>query len=128
MLLLKESIENKQFCVYNIYLQCFCIVWRRSILVGADVSKEGPKNPLKGISVKPLVSAWNAQFRVDAGGRRIAPASCRATPNGMGASTLPVWRPDFVGGRTPFAVNDRLRTGDKPVLRYEVINLVLCAA
>ncbi len=26
---------------------------------------------------------------------------CRATPNGMGAPTLPVWRPGAVGGRTP---------------------------
>lgn len=38
-------------------------------LVEAAISKEGPKNPLKGISMKPLVSAWNAQFRVGAGGR-----------------------------------------------------------
>ena len=29
--------------------------------------KEGPKNPLKGISMKPLVPALNAQFGVGAG-------------------------------------------------------------
>ena len=28
----------------------------------------GPKNPMKGTSVKSLVSAFYAQFRVDAGG------------------------------------------------------------
>ena len=41
---------------------------RRSILVSAAGSEEGPKNPLKGISMKSLVSAFYAQFRVDAGG------------------------------------------------------------
>ena len=30
--------------------------------------QEGPKNPLKGTSMKSLVSAFYAQFRVDAGG------------------------------------------------------------
>ena len=43
---------------------------RRSILVRTAVYQEGPKNPLKGISVKLLVSALNAQFGVDAGGKR----------------------------------------------------------
>ena len=32
------------------------------------IFKVGPKNPMKGISVKSLVSAFYAQFRVDAGG------------------------------------------------------------
>ena len=40
---------------------------RRSILVRTAVFQEGPKNPLKGISVKPLVPALNAQFGVGAG-------------------------------------------------------------
>ena len=40
--------------------------WRRSILVGPAVSEEGPKNPLKGITVKPLVPASYAQFGVGA--------------------------------------------------------------
>ena len=31
-------------------------------------SQVGPKNPMKGTSVKSLVSAFYAQFRVDAGG------------------------------------------------------------
>ena len=41
---------------------------RCSILVSDAVFQEGPKNPLKGTSVKSLVSAFYAQFRVDAGG------------------------------------------------------------
>ena len=43
---------------------------RRSILVRSAVYQEGPKNPLKGISLKSLVSALNAQFGVGAGGKR----------------------------------------------------------
>ena len=42
----------------------------RSILVGAAAFEEGPKNPSKGTTVKPVVSASYAQFGVDAGGRR----------------------------------------------------------
>ena len=41
---------------------------RRSILVGMAIFQEGPKNPLKGTSMKSLVSAFYAQFRVGAGG------------------------------------------------------------
>ena len=37
--------------------------------------EEGPKNPLKGTSVKPLVSASYAQSGVDAGGRQLLPAA-----------------------------------------------------
>ncbi len=44
---------------------------RRSILVGTAASERGPKNPLKGISVKPLVPAYYAQFWVGAGGKRV---------------------------------------------------------
>ena len=40
-----------------------------SILVGPAGIGEGPKNPLKGISMKPVVSASYAQSGVDAGGR-----------------------------------------------------------
>ena len=40
----------------------------RSILVGPTGIGEGPKNPLKGISMKSLVFASYAQFGVDAGG------------------------------------------------------------
>ena len=42
---------------------------RRSILVRTAVLEEGPKNPLKGTTVKPLVLASYAQFGVGAGGR-----------------------------------------------------------
>lgn len=42
-------------------------LWR-CILVSAADSEEGPKNPLKGISMKSLVLACYAQFRVGAGG------------------------------------------------------------
>ncbi len=34
----------------------------------SPIFQEGPKNPLKGTSMKSLVSAFYAQFRVDAGG------------------------------------------------------------
>ena len=47
----------------------YYIFLRRSILVRSAVYQEGPKNPLKGISLKPLVSALNAQFGVGAGGK-----------------------------------------------------------
>ena len=60
----------KLFTKYLVYLH---IMWydllrRCSILVGMTIFQEGPKNPLKGISMKSLVSAFYAQFRVDAGG------------------------------------------------------------
>ena len=38
-----------------------------SILVRSTCSQDGPKNPLKGISMKFLVLALNAQFGVGAG-------------------------------------------------------------
>ena len=34
----------------------------------SSLFQAGPKNPVKGISMKSLVSACYAQFRVDAGG------------------------------------------------------------
>ena len=40
---------------------------RYSILVKAHLHEDGPKNPLKGISMKLLVAAFYAQFRVVAG-------------------------------------------------------------
>jgi len=75
---------------------------RRSILVRSAVYQEGPKNPLKGISLKPLVFALNAQFGVGAGGKRGKSDSLsracvlRAIPNGMGKPTLFTWRPVLV--------------------------------
>ncbi len=52
-----------------IFKKCDTISFRRrSILVEAAGSQEGPKNPLKGISMKSLVFAFCAQLRVDAGG------------------------------------------------------------
>ena len=74
---------------------------RRSILVRSAVYQEGPKNPLKGISLKPLVSALNAQFGVGAGGKRgrtTSDRACvfRALSNGMENPTLFSWRPDLV--------------------------------
>ena len=44
---------------------------RRSILVITVISQEGPKNPLKGISVKPVVFASDAQSGVNAGGKHL---------------------------------------------------------
>ena len=64
-------------------LVLYCAGWR-SILVSAAVFEEGPKNPYKGTTMNPVVSASYAQFGVDAGGRRLSPADRRAAPNGMG--------------------------------------------
>jgi len=54
----------------------------RSILVRSAVSQEGPKNPLKGTTVKPLVLASYAQFGVGAGWkvRLLAPADFGRAP------------------------------------------------
>ena len=43
----------------------------RSILVSLTDFEEGPKNPLKGIPVNPVVSASYAQFGVDAGDENV---------------------------------------------------------
>ena len=51
------------------------------------IFQEGPKNPLKGTSMKSLVSAFYAQFRVDAGGEGF-----RAHSNGMEYTTRFPWR------------------------------------
>ena len=81
---------------------------RRSILVRSAVSEEGPKNPFKGIAVKPLVPASYAQFGVGAGWKARQNRACgrRAFPNGMGKPTLRAWRPVHVHGRTPSAARD----------------------
>ena len=68
--------------------------------------EEGPKNPLKGTSVKPLVSASYAQSGVDAGGRHFLPAADGPVPMAWEARTRPLWRPDIVQRRTPFVVSD----------------------
>jgi len=47
------------------------------------ISEGGPKNPLKGTSMKFLVSARGAQPWVDSGSKE-----CRAIHNGMWAMTL----------------------------------------
>ena len=78
----------------------------RSILVGPAGIGEGPKNPLKGISMKPVVSASYAQSGVDAGGRHFLPAADGPVPMAWEARTRPLWRPDIVQRRTPFAVSD----------------------
>ena len=51
-------------------MNILCYDWLRrcSILVEMAGSQVGPKNPMKGTSMKSLVSAFYAQFRVDAGG------------------------------------------------------------
>ena len=68
--------------------------------------EEGPKNPLKGTSVKPLVSASYAQSGVDAGGRRNSPADPGRPPMAWRRRTLFLRRPDLVQERTPFVVSD----------------------
>ena len=84
----------------------------RSILVRMTGSEEGPKNPLKGISMKSLVLALNAQFGVGAGGKGIfCPCGFRALSNGMENPTLLLWRPALVPIPTPFAVKDWYDSG-----------------
>ena len=76
-----------------------CILQRRSILVRSAVYQEGPKNPLKGISLKPLVPALDAQFGVGAGGKHgkeCRACVLRALSNGMENPTLFSWRPVLV--------------------------------
>ncbi len=55
----------------HILLLCYNIIELNSrwcsILVGNPIFEGGPKNPLKGTSMKFLVSAFNAQLGVDAG-------------------------------------------------------------
>ena len=47
---------------------CYDTQRRCSILVRTADSQVGPKNPMKGTSMKSLVPAFYAQFRVGAGG------------------------------------------------------------
>ena len=62
--------------------------------------------------MKPIVSALNAQFGVDAVGKRCFNACIlRAPCNGMEDATLFMWRPDLVDRRTPIAVFFDLSTG-----------------
>jgi hypothetical protein len=67
MIFLVNIQKTVEYSFYNCYSGK---TWRRSILVRSAVYQEGPKNPLKGISLKPLVLALNAQFGVGAGGKR----------------------------------------------------------
>ena len=91
----------------TLYIEKECVILnfankRCSILVRSAVSEEGPKNPLKGITVKPLVPASYAQFGVGAEWKaHFCACVGRAFPNGMWKPTLPARRPDLVHGRTP---------------------------
>jgi hypothetical protein len=72
-------------------------------LVRSAVFEEGPKNPLKGIPVKPLVLALDAQFGVGAGGTLLYGACiCRAIFNGMENPTLLMRRPVLVRRSSKF--------------------------
>ena len=71
---------NIRLCIHQKYV-ILVLQWR-SILVGLTGFGEGPKNPLKGTSVKPVVSASYAQSGVDAGGRHYA-CGFRAVFNGI---------------------------------------------
>lgn len=64
---------------------------RHSILVEARSAEDGPKNPLKGTSMKLLVAAFYAQFRVAAGRLGL-----RAVRNGIWNATRFPWRLPFV--------------------------------
>ena len=59
--------KNEKILVYSQKL-CYDTHRRCSILVETANSQVGPKNPMKGTSMKSLVSAFYAQFRVGAGG------------------------------------------------------------
>ena len=61
----KENIQNNTCILVDTMIW---LKWWRCILVKARRFEEGPKNPLKGISMKSLVPACYAQFRVGAGG------------------------------------------------------------
>ena len=66
LLIYKYSDYEFYTCIFiKSMLKC---IRRCSILVGMAIFQEGPKNPLKGTSMKSLVSAFYAQFRVGAGG------------------------------------------------------------
>lgn len=84
---------------------------RSSILVMIAVPKEEPKNSLKGISMKSLVLALNAQFGVGAGGKDISPCGFRASSNGMEGPFLLLWRPVFVAYPDSLVVRGRYGSG-----------------
>ena len=70
--LCKYSVNMQKNLYIPLNIQAACgilgsVKRRRSILVRSAVSEEGPKNPFKGIAVKPLVPASYAQFGVGAG-------------------------------------------------------------
>ena len=69
---------------------------RCSILVRSAASEEGPKNPLKGIAVKPLVPASYAQFGVGAGWKaRDSPALAAVGRSPMAWGGRPCGRGDL---------------------------------
>ena len=69
---------------------------RRSILVRSAASEEGPKNPSKGIAVKPLVPASYAQFGVGAGWKaRDSPALAAVGRSPMAWGSRPCGRGDL---------------------------------
>ena len=64
---LDKNEYYEKILVYSEYL-CYDKYRRCSILVEVTDSQVGPKNPMKGISMKSVVPAFYAQFRVGAGG------------------------------------------------------------
>ena len=73
-----RQVKPAGFLRFSAYIQiypleysnilCYYAYRRCSILVGTTGFQVGPKNPMKGISMKSLVPAFYAQFRVGAGG------------------------------------------------------------
>lgn len=90
---------------------------RSSILVIIADPEEEPKNSLKGISMKSLVLALNAQFGVGAGGKDIRPCGLRAASNGMENPFLLLWRPVFVAYPDSLCGKGALRLRIEPALR-----------
>ena len=63
-----NEYSQKRLNIHYLFDNIHFRLWR-SILVRSAVYQEGSKNPLKGISLKPLVLASYAQFGVGAGGK-----------------------------------------------------------
>jgi len=80
-------IAHYQAFIAKNHPMCYTILRWCSILVSAEFFEGGPKNPSKGISMKFLVVAADAQSGVVAGSKE-----AWAIRNGMRALTQLSWR------------------------------------
>ena len=109
---------------------------RCSILVGTAVSEEGPKNPFKGIAVKPFVPASYAQFGVGAERETRTPAFAAAGRSPMAWGSRPCRRGDLdlcggalpCGTRSPYDPGWNLHRGAiRPMCRNAVCRVAFLA-